>query len=170
MADPLLFYFKLQTASWKNVQGFHLESQSLAALFVVRCSHDLLYDLWSRDHVCLHLVVTCRDRPNYAKFGIFWVCIAPTSYTEILPLHAQVLEKSKFLLLQTASPDAIVRLECTALSDEKDSINRIYLEKQHHRSIVKFLRYFVQNSETEGGLLLQVIHLLEQTAFPVCER
>ena len=64
---------------------------------------------------------------------------------------------SKFLLLQTASPDAIVRLECTALSDEKDSINQIYSEKQYHRSMIEFLHHFVQSPEAEGGLLLQVI-------------
>ena len=63
---------------------------------------------------------------------------------------------SKFLLLQTASPDAIVRLEHTALSDEKDSISRIYSEEQYHRSMTEFLHHFVHTPEAEGGLLLQV--------------
>lgn len=67
---------------------------------------------------------------------------------------------SKFLLLQTASPDAIVRLECTVLADEKDSINRIYSEEQHHKSMTEFLRHFMHGSHTEGGLLLQVTCLL----------
>jgi hypothetical protein len=63
---------------------------------------------------------------------------------------------SKFLLLQTASPDAIVRLECTALSDEKDS-SQIYSEEQYHRSMTEFLHHFVHTPEAEGGLLLQVL-------------
>jgi hypothetical protein len=63
---------------------------------------------------------------------------------------------SKFLLLQTASPDAIVRLECTALFDEKDSISQIYSKEQYHRSMTEFLHHFVHTPTAEGGLLLQV--------------
>jgi hypothetical protein len=63
---------------------------------------------------------------------------------------------SKFLLLQTASPDAIVRLECTALSNEKDSINQVYSEEQYHRSMTEFLHHFVHTPAAEGGLFLQV--------------
>ena len=63
---------------------------------------------------------------------------------------------SKFLLLQTASPDAIVRLECTPISDEKEAINHIYSEEQYHMSMIEFLRHFIHDSHTEGGLLLQV--------------
>ena len=59
-------------------------------------------------------------------------------------------------MLQTASPDAIVRLACTVLADEKDAINRIYSEEQHHKSIVGFLSHFLHDSDMEGGLLLQV--------------
>lgn len=69
---------------------------------------------------------------------------------------------SKFLLLQTASPDAIVRLECTALSHKKDDINKIYSEEQYHRSMTEFLRNFVQNNKLEGGLLLQVMYSVKK--------
>ena len=60
-------------------------------------------------------------------------------------------------MLQTASPDAIVRLECTALADEKESINQIYSEEQYHRSMSEFLQHFIHDYYAEGGLLLQVL-------------
>lgn len=67
----------------------------------------------------------------------------------------QVFRLSKYLLLQTATPDAIVRLEETALSAELDEVKKIYFEQQHHESIAHFLNHHVHGS-TREGLNMQV--------------
>ncbi len=68
----------------------------------------------------------------------------------------QVLNWSKYLLLQTAAPDAIVRLEYTDLAEEKKNIEDIYFKQQHHASIEDFLNHCVHGYHTETGLLMQV--------------
>ena len=60
----------------------------------------------------------------------------------------------KFLLLQTAAPDAIIRLEHTKLVNEKKEIEDIYFRQQHHRSIEDFLKYSLHVQDT--GKLMQV--------------
>ena len=67
----------------------------------------------------------------------------------------QVLNLSKYFLLQTASPDAIMRLEHTALATDSGLLKCIYFERQHHESIDDFLHYHVQEGQREG-LLMQV--------------
>ena len=67
----------------------------------------------------------------------------------------QVLPLSQFLLLQTASPDAIIRLESTALEDKND-IREMYFKELHHQSIEDFLISELQRCGTKGGLLIQV--------------
>ena len=69
----------------------------------------------------------------------------------------QVLKLCKFLLLQTAAPDAIIRLEHTKLVNEKEQIQDIYFRQQHHRSIEDFLKFSLQNCCVEDtGMLMQV--------------
>ena len=63
---------------------------------------------------------------------------------------------SQFLLLQTAAPDAIMRLEHTKLAEVKREIEIIYFKKQHHDSIEDFLNHHIHESDLESGLLLQV--------------
>ncbi len=70
-----------------------------------------------------------------------------------------MLTLSKYFLLQTAPPDAIVRLERTDLADESKVIKQIYFEQQSHESIDNFLNYHVQDQRE--GLLMQV-HILHQ--------
>lgn len=72
----------------------------------------------------------------------------------------QVLNLSKFLLLQTASPEAVVRLECTPLAAEKECLNQVYSQQQYHKSIIEFLGQNIQLSSGEEGLLLQVYDYL----------
>lgn len=67
----------------------------------------------------------------------------------------QVLKVSKYLLLQTAAPDAIVRLERTALAGEKKEIEDIYFHHQHHSSIEDFLDHHVNSKHP---LLMQVYY------------
>ena len=71
-----------------------------------------------------------------------------------------MLPLSQFLLLQTASPDAIIRLESTALED-KNEIREMYFKKLHHQSVEDFLTNQLQQCETKGGLLIQVNYFLQ---------
>ena len=70
-----------------------------------------------------------------------------------------VMERSKSLLVQMASPDALIRLQCTRLTDERKKITSTYTE-QHHASIRDFIYHHLQQQCDEedeyGGLLLHV--------------
>ena len=74
----------------------------------------------------------------------------------------QVMERSKSLLVQMASPDALIRLHRTRLAEEeRKSITAIYI-KQHHDSIKDFLCHQLEQPShvvDDGdymGLLLHV--------------
>ena len=60
-----------------------------------------------------------------------------------------MLPLSQFFLLQTAAPDAIVRLQNTNL-EEREVIERMYFKKQHHHSIEKFLTDQLKQCEDKG--------------------
>ena len=63
-------------------------------------------------------------------------------------------------MLQIAAPEAIVRLECTPLSDKKAEITRIYFKDQYHMSIDDLLdRFILTDYFAETGLLVQVCGL-----------
>ena len=70
-------------------------------------------------------------------------------------LPEQVLPLSQFLLLQTAAPDAIVRLQNTVL-EEQEAIKEMYFKKLHLHSIEDFLTDQLRQCEGKGGLLIQV--------------
>jgi len=64
---------------------------------------------------------------------------------------------SQYLLLQTASPDALVRLEYTLLANQREELLRLYFQEQHHSSVEDFLAHHIQRNSTRGGgLLMQV--------------
>lgn len=67
---------------------------------------------------------------------------------------------SKYLLLQTASPDGIIRLEHTDINDEKTNIEDIYFRIQCHQSIGDFLETNIKDHVSQLGLLMQVDNLL----------
>ena len=70
-----------------------------------------------------------------------------------------ILARSKRILIQMASPDALIRLHCTALADDQRSLSQIYFSEQHHGSIVQFLVHHLRNSSHMSGqcaLLIQV--------------
>jgi len=77
-----------------------------------------------------------------------------------------VLKMNQYLLLQTASPDALVRLEHTLLADQREELLRLYFQEQHHNSVEDFLAHHIQKNSTRGGgLLMQVTthsHLLSK--------
>ena len=64
---------------------------------------------------------------------------------------------SKKVLLQMASPDALIRLHNTSLSDEQKKLKNIYFNEQCHGSIVQFLQYHLHGGQShQSGLLIQV--------------
>ena len=68
-----------------------------------------------------------------------------------------VLICSKKLLLQMASPDALIRLHNTTLSLDQEKLKKIYFYEQHHGSIVQFLQHhFYDGQSHQSGLLIQV--------------
>ena len=72
--------------------------------------------------------------------------------------NEQVLRLSKYLLLQTASDDSLVRLKMTDLAQQQEELVRLYFSEQHHKSVAEFVYHHIQNSdESKEGLLLQVL-------------
>lgn len=63
---------------------------------------------------------------------------------------------SKHLLLQVATPEAVVRLQNSALVADKEEVESIYFYQQNHHSIVAFLSHYVNESEWDSGALMQV--------------
>ena len=69
-----------------------------------------------------------------------------------------VLECSKNVLVRMATPDAIIRLKCTALAEQQQQIKQVY-SNQCHGSITEFLSHHLECREwnwDNEGLLLQV--------------
>lgn len=66
---------------------------------------------------------------------------------------------SKRLLLQTATPDAIIRFKSTKLKDEADELFETYFDEQHHSSAEDFLQFYLDSPESQQGLLMQVMDL-----------
>ena len=89
--------------------------------------------------------------------------------------HDMVMERSKNLLIQIASPDALIRLQninIPEIVEEKKRITRAYTE-QCHTSIQDLLRHHLllhhETEEQEGGFLLHVntltLHLTNHFLF-----
>ena len=67
-----------------------------------------------------------------------------------------MLKRSLYLLLQTASDDALIRLKRTDLADKQQELMYMYFKEQHHGSIVDFLGHYLKEDKSQDGLLLQV--------------
>ena len=69
-----------------------------------------------------------------------------------------VVIRSKRILLQMASPDALIRLKSNSLERQHKRLHHIYFSEQHHGSIVQFLKYHIESYNNPGhcGLLIQV--------------
>ena len=78
-------------------------------------------------------------------------------YTPNVHTRLQVLKRSQYLLLQTASPDALFRLENSPLADQREELLELYFQQQHHGSLEDFLAHHLQRKGTSGeSLLMQV--------------
>ena len=68
-----------------------------------------------------------------------------------------ILQKSQDLLLQMASPESLIRLECTALADQQEQLRQTYFSMQGHGSIVEFLSHNLLHSHVlDRAKLIQV--------------
>lgn len=68
-----------------------------------------------------------------------------------------VLARSKKILLQMSSPDALIRLKLTKLDHKREKLLKIYYSDQHHGSMVEFLNYhFTKDQNIQIGLMIQV--------------
>ena len=73
-----------------------------------------------------------------------------------------VLQRSQGLLLQMASPDALIRLKCTALADQQEQLSRAYFYEQCHGSIIEFLSHNLSHSlGLDRGRLIQVSNVFK---------
>ena len=80
-----------------------------------------------------------------------------------------VMERSKSLLVQMASPDALIRLQCTELAEEERKKIATLYTGQHHSSIRDFLWHHLHQQKSteidEDGLLLHVSTLCYDDSF-----
>ena len=68
-----------------------------------------------------------------------------------------VFKRSCEILLQMASPDALIRLQRTVLAAEAEELSKMYFSEQCHGSIVQFLQHHLQtHTANSDGLLIQV--------------
>ncbi|XP_028287710.1 E3 ubiquitin-protein ligase rnf213-beta isoform X2 [Parambassis ranga] len=71
----------------------------------------------------------------------------------------EVLELAKCLLLNCATPDAVVRLKYSDLAkQEKEQLQRLYFQQQHHHSLQEFLEHCLTEHK-------EPINFLEITTF-----
>ena len=69
---------------------------------------------------------------------------------------SEVFEHSCYLLLQMANPDALIRLQRTALADQQKRLCQVYFSEQYHDSITRFLQHYIENDFEGNGVLTQV--------------
>lgn len=70
----------------------------------------------------------------------------------------EVFDWAKALLLNCATPDAVLRLKYSDLSNqEKDELQKTYFQRQHHHSLRDFLEGFM-SSHQESSSFLEVGH------------
>lgn len=69
----------------------------------------------------------------------------------------QLLDKAKLILLNCATPDAIVRLDNSALSKvETEQLARVYFEDQKHNSMADFVLSHIQQEEWSHASFTEV--------------
>ena len=64
---------------------------------------------------------------------------------------------SQYLMLQTATDDAIVRVKNTVLSDHQEKFIQVYFSEQHHNSIIDFVQHHLNHHDASNRrLMIQV--------------
>ena len=97
---------------------------------------------------------TCSGLPQ--DDAASFLVTAQTGIFLYTSFHMQVLKRSQYLLLQTAHPDALIRLEHSPLADQREELVRLYFQ-QHHSSLEDFLAHHLQScSMKRENLLMHV--------------
>ncbi|KAF6041607.1 hypothetical protein EB796_000120 [Bugula neritina] len=74
--------------------------------------------------------------------------------------HKEVLERSKFYMLQCATGEAVLRLDRTCLKTEAGQIQDVYMTQQSHESLIQYLSQEV-NLTSSTNLYIQVTSFAE---------
>lgn len=76
---------------------------------------------------------------------------------ELSDPQRQLLDEAKLILLNCATPDAVVRLDSSALSRvESEHIARVYFEDQKHSSMADFVLFHIQQEEWNHAFFTEV--------------
>ncbi|KAL1277475.1 hypothetical protein QQF64_024148 [Cirrhinus molitorella] len=68
-----------------------------------------------------------------------------------------ILDEAKLILLNCATPDAVVRLDCTTFSNvESDHLSRVYFEDQKHSSLADFIFSHTQQTGSNHAFFTEV--------------
>ncbi|RXN29563.1 E3 ubiquitin-protein ligase RNF213-alpha-like protein [Labeo rohita] len=68
-----------------------------------------------------------------------------------------ILDEAKLILLNCATPDAVVRLDSTSLSNvESDHLSRVYFEDQKHSSLADFILTHTQQAGSSHAFFTEV--------------
>ncbi|CAB1317918.1 unnamed protein product [Coregonus sp. 'balchen'] len=74
--------------------------------------------------------------------------------------QSRVLDEAKLIMLNCATPDSVIRLDGTKLSDvETENLTQIYFEEQNHHSLADFIASHTQKDEWRN------YHFTEVTTF-----
>eukprot|EP00058_Branchiostoma_floridae_P013669 XP_002599157.1 hypothetical protein BRAFLDRAFT_68766 [Branchiostoma floridae] len=91
--------------------------------------------------------------PDTAATLVFQVCSEMGGAdTDDPALEEEILQNAQDLLLQCATPDAVVRLSKSRLSSEEAALNEKYFHQQHHSCLQEFLCHRVDQARQAGGL------------------
>lgn len=80
--------------------------------------------------------------------------------------HEDILARSCSMLLQMASPDALIRLKYTPLKNEQQKLCEIYFEEQKHDSLVDFMENQFEKAG-DDNVSIQVSILKISTIAPI---
>ncbi|XP_078611724.1 E3 ubiquitin-protein ligase RNF213-like isoform X2 [Branchiostoma floridae x Branchiostoma japonicum] len=90
--------------------------------------------------------------PDTAATLVFQVCSEMGGVdTDDPALEEEILQKAQDLLLQCATPDAVVRLSKSRLSSEEAALNDKYFHQQHHSCLQEFLCHRVDQARQARG-------------------
>ncbi|KAI1884420.1 hypothetical protein AGOR_G00226220 [Albula goreensis] len=68
--------------------------------------------------------------------------------SEVPDAHRHILEEAKLILLNCATPDSVVRLDCTSLPRvETEHLGQVYFEQQKHSSLADFILSHTEQEE-----------------------
>ncbi|XP_059403390.1 E3 ubiquitin-protein ligase rnf213-alpha-like [Carassius carassius] len=68
-----------------------------------------------------------------------------------------ILDEAKLILLNCATPDAVIRLDCTSFSNvETEHLSRVYFEDQKHSSLADFILSQIQQAGPSHAFFTEV--------------